>query len=128
MKFFSLILLTLSLTSFSPLNNLIFTKPASAESAKTFSVKINKRQVVGKKKLRISQGDQITLLWQTDENVELHLHGYNIKKKVVIDKITPMHIKAHATGRFPVTSHGFSDEKTHTHGKGALFYIEVHPK
>jgi hypothetical protein len=116
------------MTFLSPLNNLVFAKNALVESTKIFSIKISKRRVVGKKKLLVSQGDQITLLWQTDENVELHLHGYNIKKNIIANESTPMQINAQATGRFPVTSHGFDGEKAHTHGKSALFYIEVHPK
>ena len=127
MKFVSIILLSLSLTILSPLSKLLSTKHALANSTKEFSVTINKRKVVGQKKIRVFQGDKITILWQTDENVELHLHGYNIKKKIVTNKITPMLINARATGRFPVTSHGFAGEATHTHGKNALFYIEVHP-
>lgn len=123
-----IISLTLLLILFVPTSNLLVSKAASAESKNTYSVKISKRQVVGKNKIQIFYGDTITLLWQTDENVELHLHGLDIKKTVITDKITPMLIKARATGRFPVTSHGFSGEKKHTHGKGALFYIEVHPK
>ena len=128
MKIFSTIVLSLFLTIIAPLNKLLFTKTAFAQSAKEFSVEISKRKVLGEKKVRVFQGDKITILWQTDENVEVHLHGYNIKKEVVTNKVTPMFINARATGRFPVTSHGFSGEKTHTHGKNALFYIEVHPK
>ena len=128
MKIFSITLIALSLAFITPLNKLLFNNTALAESAKELSVEISKRKVIGEKKVRIFQGDKITILWQTDENVELHLHGYNIKKKVVTNKVNPMFIDARATGRFPVTSHGFSGEKTHTHGKNALFYIEVHPK
>ena len=125
MKFLSL---TLSLILFSQMNNLILSETASAESKNTYTVKISKRQVVGEKKIQVFQGDTITLLWQTDETVKLHLHGYDIKKTIATNKITPMLIRARATGRFPVTSHGFSGEKKHTHGKSALFYIEVYPK
>ena len=128
MKFLSIILLALTLILFSPLNKLVLTQTASAENTKIFSIKISKRRVVGEKKLLVSQGDQITLLWQTDEDVELHLHGYNIKKEIITNKTIPMQFNAMATGRFPVTSHGFSGEQAHTHGRNALFYIEVHPK
>ena len=128
MKIFSITILALSLIIITPLNKLLFTKIALAQSAKEFSVEISKRKVLGEKKVRVFEGDKIIILWQTDENVEVHLHGYNIKKEVVINKVTPMFINARATGRFPVTSHGFSGEKAHTHGKNALLYIEVHPK
>ena len=128
MKFVSIILITLFLSLFSPLKEILIPKTAFAENTITFPIQITNRHVIGKKKIRVFQGDQIILLWRTDEDVELHLHGYDIKIKIVTGKAIPMLINARATGRFPVTSHGFSGEKVHTHAKGALFYIEVHPR
>ena len=69
----------------------------------------------------------MTLSWLTDEDVELHLHGYDIEKTVLKGKTATMKIEANLTGRFPITSHGFGKKKGHSHGKGALLYLEVHP-
>ena len=91
-------------------------------------ITIHHRKVQGKKVLRVKQGDQVELKWQTDEKVDLHLHGYDIEKTATPGKPVIMKFTAKATGRFPVTSHGFGGAKGHSHGSGALFYLEVHPK
>jgi len=107
--------------NFSPLIGI-----AWAQNAQLISIK--HRKVHGKNVLRVKQGDAVELKWQTDETVKLHLHGYDIEKTAVPGKPALMKFIAKATGRFPVTSHGFGGAKDHSHGKGALFYLEVHPK
>ncbi|MBT3916355.1 MAG: hypothetical protein HN731_14850 [Rhodospirillaceae bacterium] len=101
---------------------------AWAQNASAHSITISHRKVQGKNTLQVTQGDQVELKWQTDEIVKLHLHGYDIEQTVTPGKTRTMKFKAKATGRFPVTSHGFGGGKGHSHGSGALFYIEVHPK
>jgi heme/copper-type cytochrome/quinol oxidase subunit 2 len=99
-----------------------------AGEAQYHIIKITKRHVVGKKTIRVTQGDVISLRWDTDEKVALHLHGYDIEQTALPGKSVTMKFTAKATGRFPVTSHGFGGEQGHSHGSGALFYLEVHPK
>lgn len=100
------------------------------EKAVTVNVEreIQKRKVVGSNVVRVKQDQTVALSWQTDETVELHLHGYDIELTVKSDAKGTMRFKAHATGRYPVTAHGFGD---HHHGGGhkekTLLYIEVHP-
>ena len=101
--------------------------PALAQgvgAAPPISVEIKKRKIVGARTIRVKQGDQVQLNWKTDEAAELHLHGYNIETDVAPGKPASMTVTAKATGRFPVTSHGFGDG----HGHSALIYIEVLPK
>jgi hypothetical protein len=98
-----------------------------AREAQNHIIEIAKRHVVGKKTLRVTQGDVVSLRWNTDEKVTLHLHGYDIELTVLPEKSVTMKFTAKATGRFPITSHGFSGAKGHSHGSGALFYLEVHP-
>ena len=71
--------------------------------------------------IRVSQGDQVELYWSSDKPVMLHLHGYDIHAEVTPHVPVVMQFKAHASGRFPVESHGES-------GHGSLIYLEVHPK
>ena len=71
--------------------------------------------------IRVSQGDQVELYWSSDKPDVLHLHGYDIHTEVTPDVPAVMQFKAHASGRFPVESHGHS-------GHGNLIYLEVHPK
>jgi FtsP/CotA-like multicopper oxidase with cupredoxin domain len=95
-----------------------------ARAAPPISVEIKKRKIVSARTIRVKQGDQVQLNWKTDEKAVLHLHGYDIETNVARGKPASMKFTAKATGRFPVTSHGFGDG----HGHSALIYIEVHPK
>ena len=104
-----------------------FTSPAAAEM-KSFDIQIEERQVVGENKVvRVTQGDEVLMTWRTDESVAVHLHGYDIEQHVEVGVTAEMSFVAHATGRFPVTSHGFEGQHE-SHGHQALLYFEVHPE
>lgn len=91
-----------------------------------FEVSIQDRQVPEESRLlRVTRGDRVTLVWTTDEPVQLHLHGYDLEFEVTPGKPVTREFVAHATGRFPVTSHGFSGEG---HGHETLLYLEVYPE
>jgi hypothetical protein len=86
---------------------------------------IRERQVqIDGKVIRVTQGQQVELVWTTDESVQLHLHGYDIEFEVKPDTPVSHRFEAHATGRFPITSHGFGESG---HGHETLLYFEVYP-
>lgn len=100
----------------------------AAEEPKTFDLRIENRAVVGSEDtIRVQDDDQVELRWTTDERVELHLHGYNISLDVRPGETATMSFEAFATGRYPITSHGFGNGER-SHSKGALIYLEVHPR
>ena len=89
-------------------------------------VRIENRQVVEPKEaIRVTEGDVVELRWISDEPVELHLHGYDIKIEVQPGEPASMVVDAFATGRFPIESHGGGNEG---HGEEALTFLEVYPK
>ncbi len=89
-------------------------------------VRIENRKVVTPgEAIRITEGDVIELRWTSDEAVELHLHGYDLEIQVRPDAPATMVIEASATGRFPITSHGWGEGG---HGHDALTYLEVYPR
>lgn len=93
---------------------------------RVIQVKIEKRKVVvPKRAIRITENERVELRWSSDEMVKLHLHGYDKELKVRPGKPASMSIKARATGRFPITSHGWGQGG---HGHHALTYLEVHPR
>jgi hypothetical protein len=93
---------------------------------KVIDVRIEDRKVVTPKgAIRIVAKDVVELLWMSDEAVKLHLHGYDQKLQLRPGIPAAMSITAHATGRFPITSHGWGQ---HGHGHEALTYLEVHPR
>lgn len=96
-------------------------EPADVHRA---AIDVRDRQVVGADVLRVTRGQRVELSWTADEAAVLHLHGYDIEFEVRPGEPTVLSFEAHATGRFPVTSHGFGDE---AHGHETLLYVEVHP-
>jgi FtsP/CotA-like multicopper oxidase with cupredoxin domain len=98
---------------------------AQNASQRVIDVRLEHRKVVGPDKaIRVTQGDVIELRWTSDEPVELHLHGYDLKIHVGRDKPAAMVVEARATGRFPITGHGWGAGR---HGHDALIYLEVYP-
>lgn len=71
--------------------------------------------------IKMTQGDNVTLHFSSDETHHLHFHGYDIEVEVGPRSHAMVDFNATATGRFPVEIHGSS----HNH---ALFYLEVYPK
>ena len=122
------LLIFVALATIQPIGAIKLFGNAWAQNSLAHTITISHRKVQGKKTLRVTQGDQVELKWTTDEKVKLHLHGYDIEQTAVPGKTLTIKFKARATGRFPVTSHGFGGGKGHSHGSGALFYIEVYPK
>jgi FtsP/CotA-like multicopper oxidase with cupredoxin domain len=103
---------------------------AGSAETQTFTLEIRARKLVGASRtIRVKQGDTVTLRWSTDEPITLHLHGYDIERVIKPEAPAELAFKAHATGRFPVTVHGFGD---HAHkggyGESTLLYVEVLPR
>lgn len=100
---------------------------ADEGAVKRIELVISERKVqLEEKTIRVTQGESLELVWESDETAELHLHGYDISFEVSPEAPAIVTFEAHATGRFPVTSHGFGGE--HGHGHEALLYIEVYPQ
>jgi hypothetical protein len=99
--------------------------PATALAADGAAPQFDVRLEPPSRRLVVSRGAQVAIRWHTDEAGELHVHGYDVA--VPLDPRAPVvtRFEARATGRFPVTSHGFAGEAAHGHG--ALLWIEVHP-
>lgn len=102
---------------------------AGGPEERTFALDLRHRSVTGGERvIRVKQGDTVTLRWTTDEAVTIHLHGYDIERVVKPGTVSEFTVKAYATGRFPITAHGFGERP---HGKGhaetPLVYLEVLP-
>ncbi len=108
------------------LSLLVQAAAVQAESRRVIEVRIEGRTVVAPREaIRITKGDVVELRWTSDEPVEVHLHGYDLKLEVRPGAPAAMVIEAYATGRFPITSHGWG---AGGHGHDALTYLEVHPR
>jgi hypothetical protein len=94
-----------------------------------FDLKIEKGRVAQNMRLiRVKQGDAVKLRWTSDRPIALHLHGYDIEKKVEPGTVTEMAFEARAAGRFPVEEHKPNAKGGHSHGEASLVRIEVRPR
>ena len=99
---------------------------AQAGSLRVVDVRIEGRKVVAPKEaIRVFEGDVVELRWVSDEAVTLHLHGYDIELQLRPGEPAAMLIAAHATGRFPITGHGWGEQRR---GHSAMTYLEVYPR
>jgi hypothetical protein len=95
----------------------------------TYDLKIEGGQVPKTMRLvRVQQGDSVKLRWTSDRPIVLHLHGYDIERKVAPGTVAEMAFVARITGRFPVEEHKPNGKGGHSHGEAALVSIEVLPK
>jgi hypothetical protein len=95
----------------------------------TYALRIDNGQVAQNMRLiRVTQNDVVKLQWSADKPSIVHLHGYDIEKRVVPGAVSELTFTARATGRFQVHLHG-SDAESASHGhEDALVTIEVYPR
>ncbi|MFL2763648.1 MAG: hypothetical protein ACJ0A6_01375 [Dehalococcoidia bacterium] len=66
--------------------------------------------------LRVNHNDYIKLNINSDQKTQIHIHGYDIEKKISPENTELIGFKANATGRFNITIH--TDKTEHnSHSK-----------
>jgi hypothetical protein len=79
--------------------------------------------------IRVKEGDVVRLRWTTDQAVMLHLHGYDIERRIVSGAVTELTFKASATGRFPIYVHEQGERaESHAGHEAPLIDVEVYPR
>lgn len=95
----------------------------------TFDLKVEHGRVADNMRLiRVKQGDIVKLRWTTDQSLVLHLHGYDIEKRIAPGAAVEFTFTAHATGRFPVHVHAQGEHRGHAHEEAPLVNVEVYPR
>ena len=96
----------------------------------TFVLRIDHGRVPEKMRLiRVRQGDVVKLQWRADQPVIVHLHGYDIERRVEPGAVAEIVFTANATGRFPIHVHSAKERSgSHAHGESPLVYVEVYPR
>jgi len=79
-----------------------------------------------KRLIRVHEGDVVRLRWSSDRPLILHLHGYDIEKRIAPGAPAEFAFTANATGRFSIEIHGSGDGNGH--GEAPLAVIEVYPR
>ena len=94
----------------------------------TFDLKVERGRVAENMRLiRVKQGDVVKLRWTSDQVLVVHLHGYDIEKRVVPTPATEMTFTAYATGRFPIHAHT-QGAGGRSHEEPPLVNVEVYPR
>ena len=94
----------------------------------TFDLRIEHGQLPANMRLiRVKQGDVVRLRWSSDRSIALHLHGYDIERKIESGVVTEMTFTSRATGRFPVEEHQARSGGGDTHGV-PIAQVEVLPR
>ncbi|MGI9294997.1 MAG: hypothetical protein ACR2PS_13525 [Pseudomonadales bacterium] len=109
---------------------IVLVAPHAATSGdKILDIRIAERQIVGDAITRqVNEGDDVELRWYADEDVELHLHGYEIAIQVPAGGSANMTFTAKVSGRFPISHHGFGEKVGREHGEKPILYLEVYPE
>src|SRR5438128_5738626 len=97
-----------------------------------FDIKIEGGRVPAAMRLiRVTEGDVVKLRWTSDQPLILHLHGYDIEKRIAAGAVTELAFTAYATGRFPIYVHAQgagAGAGGHAHEAAPLATIEVYPR
>src|SRR5579863_756736 len=96
----------------------------AAAAELTYDIRIENGRIPDAMRLmRVHEGDIVTLRWTSDRPVILHLHGYDIEKRIAADGVTDLAFTAYATGRFPIEIHSQG-----AHEDAPLAVIEAYPR
>ena len=95
---------------------------AAGENAKVFEFTIVHGKLGHEEQtIQVTEGDILEFRWSSDEELNLHIHGYKIEVDVAPDSPATMRVNAIKTGRFPVLNHDGTPPNV-------LLYLEVLPK
>lgn len=96
----------------------------------TFDIKIERGRAPDTMRLiRVNEGDVVKLRLTSDQPIVVHLHGYDIEKRVAAGAITELAFTAYVTGRFPIHVHAQgAGAGAHAHEDAPLATIEVYPR
>jgi FtsP/CotA-like multicopper oxidase with cupredoxin domain len=78
--------------------------------------------------IRVWQDDTVKLQWTAEKPSIVHLHGYDIERRIVPGAVTELTFTARATGRFQVHLHGNAPGPAGHGHEDALVTIEVYPR
>ena len=97
------------------------TAPAPAEP-EAFEIELRDGAPVGGvSELEVAKGDTVRIAVRSDEDAELHVHGYEIEDEVAPGAVTRLKFAADIDGKFEIEAH------SHTAGDIPLAELTVQP-
>lgn len=95
---------------------------AAGKDPKVFELSVVRGELdEGERTIRVTEGDVVELHWSSDEEIELHMHGYNVELAVGPGSRKIMRLNTTKAGRFAILNHDGSPPNV-------LVYLEVAPK
>jgi hypothetical protein len=58
----------------------------------------------------VAEGDRVVLRITTDSPLEVHLHGYDVERRIEPGEPTELSLRAKLTGRFTIENHETEEE------------------
>lgn len=77
---------------------------AAGPRERTFDVSIEGGEM-SPEEISANEGDRVTLSIESDEPLELHVHGYDVEREVGPGQRAELSFRADLTGRFEIENH-----------------------
>ena len=78
--------------------------PAVGPQDRTFDVSIEGSEM-SPDEISVNEGDRVTLHISSDEQMEVHVHGYDVEREVGPGSTAKLHFEADLTGQFEIEDH-----------------------
>jgi hypothetical protein len=78
--------------------------PDGAQQDRTFDVSVEGGEM-SPADISVNEGDNVALRVSSDKPMELHLHGYDVERKVEPGETAELRFEADITGRFEIEDH-----------------------
>ncbi len=83
--------------------------PESASRDRAFDISIEGGEM-SPAEISVKEGDGVTLRVDSEEPIELHMHGYDVEQEVEPGQEAKLRFKADLTGRFEIEDHDSQKE------------------
>jgi hypothetical protein len=104
----------------------IFPFAAEAQDIRRFDLALKAGELPkDQRTIKVRQGESVELRWTTDQQIRLHLHGYDMQIAVKPGEPTVTAVNARIAGRFSVEK--LQDKPAGHHHGGKVLFLEVHP-
>tara|TARA_Y100000588_G_C13744164_1_gene706922 strand:+ start:182 stop:628 length:447 start_codon:yes stop_codon:yes gene_type:complete len=109
------------------IENLSQSRAEDFRNAKLVSLSIKNGQITFQTEaIKVTQGTKLTLAVDSDKTLSIHVHGYDLIRRIVPHSISFLTIDTFATGRFAIKAHMHATENDTGH-EPTLTYLEVYP-
>jgi hypothetical protein len=96
----------------------------SLAEERQFELRVVEGVLQGEDVVRVTEGDTLRIMLDSDRPLTVHLHGYDLEVSAAPGAPGELVFEAEFSGRFPVEIHAHGSDADH----GTLAYVEVLPR